>query len=459
MNDISFSKISATPTLNSWSQAYNAGKLFAVLSLEKIHSEKTEDHLNTIGKKLLENLESEFFSLANKDLISIKDAISSTFSDLAQGVDVSFATAAFVDNILYVFSLGQGKVFVKRGKSLGMIADSQKSAKEISSSSGFLENNDQVILCTNDFLDVVDKGELQNYINEDSVQESTESLAPKVHKAENGKVAAIIIKYKNPHEEEQQDNDDIQDQMDTEEHRNISAAGSELGAKSKALSNLLSTLGVFLKKVSKIKPTKKKILLITALVIAVFLVANIFSSIQSRENEKIQAEFQEIFDKAEKKYDEGESVLDLNKKLSKEAFIEAQKILNDNKEKFSENNELNKQINDLLEKIDNGLSQTSSVDDSGLDRASVEIIIANGSGQEGAAGKASAIMEAIGYNIVSTENADNFDYEGLTIKTKEDKERFIELLKKDLSKEYEITKTSSDLSTDSSYDILVIVGK
>ena len=35
-NNISFSKIVATPTLNSWSQAYNAGKLFAVLSLERI---------------------------------------------------------------------------------------------------------------------------------------------------------------------------------------------------------------------------------------------------------------------------------------------------------------------------------------------------------------------------------------------------------------------------------------
>ena len=48
-NNISFSKIVATPTLNSWSQAYNAGKLFAVLSLQK---EKNTALLKTKKKEV-----------------------------------------------------------------------------------------------------------------------------------------------------------------------------------------------------------------------------------------------------------------------------------------------------------------------------------------------------------------------------------------------------------------------
>ena len=60
-NNISFSKIVATPTLNSWSQAYNAGKLFAVLSLEKTKDPSEIESLNMLGKDLLERLEQEFF--------------------------------------------------------------------------------------------------------------------------------------------------------------------------------------------------------------------------------------------------------------------------------------------------------------------------------------------------------------------------------------------------------------
>ena len=62
------------PSQSSWSQAYNAGKLFAVLSLEKEIEEVPEkDYLNILGKELLETLEQEFFTLEVKDLESIKN--------------------------------------------------------------------------------------------------------------------------------------------------------------------------------------------------------------------------------------------------------------------------------------------------------------------------------------------------------------------------------------------------
>ena len=72
--NISVAKIVSTPSQSSWSQAYNAGKLFAVLSLEKEIEEVPEkDYLNILGKELLETLEQEFFTLEVKDLESIKN--------------------------------------------------------------------------------------------------------------------------------------------------------------------------------------------------------------------------------------------------------------------------------------------------------------------------------------------------------------------------------------------------
>ncbi|HZJ18402.1 MAG TPA: LytR C-terminal domain-containing protein, partial [Patescibacteria group bacterium] len=97
--------------------------------------------------------------------------------------------------------------------------------------------------------------------------------------------------------------------------------------------------------------------------------------------------------------------------------------------------------------------------ESGLDRSELSVAIENGSGIGGAAGKATNILKSLGYKVTSTSNADNFDYENLTIKVKSGVSKYLSLLKKDLSDDYTIGQTSSDLSASSSADALIIIGK
>lgn len=102
----------------------------------------------------------------------------------------------------------------------------------------------------------------------------------------------------------------------------------------------------------------------------------------------------------------------------------------------------------------------SSVDRAtGLDRADLSVIVQNGSGTAGAAGEAAELLRDLGYNVVSTGNADNFDYEDVTIRVKSSQKNYLSLLNKDLSSEYTVAATSSDLSATSSADALVIIGK
>lgn len=104
-------------------------------------------------------------------------------------------------------------------------------------------------------------------------------------------------------------------------------------------------------------------------------------------------------------------------------------------------------------------TSSSSVDKAtGLDRADLTIEIQNGSGVAGAATKASTTLKDLGYDVLSTGNADNFDYESTVIKVKSSKKNFLELLKKDLSDDYTIDETSSSL-TGSEADAVVVVGK
>lgn len=95
----------------------------------------------------------------------------------------------------------------------------------------------------------------------------------------------------------------------------------------------------------------------------------------------------------------------------------------------------------------------------GLDRSTLSLEVQNGSGEFGAASKASEALKAFGYHIIAIGNADSFNYETATIKIKSDKSDFLSLLKKDLGFNYTIGSASADLSASSSADAIVIIGK
>ncbi len=97
--------------------------------------------------------------------------------------------------------------------------------------------------------------------------------------------------------------------------------------------------------------------------------------------------------------------------------------------------------------------------ETGLDRSELSIEVQNGSGVTGAASKASETLKGFGYKVSSIGNADNTDYENVTIKVKSQKSKFLDLIKKDLGFSYTIGSASADLSDDSSTDAVVIVGK
>jgi hypothetical protein len=470
-NNISFSKIVATPTLNSWSQAYNAGKLFAVLSLEKKPESPETESLNILGKDLLERLEQEFFAIEEKNLESIKKAISSIFENPTEGINISFAAGVFINNILYLVGLGNAKVFIKREGSLGLALDAVSTAsKDVISSSGFLKEKDLIALTTDAFSQVVTHEDLDLGLNNGDPTLIAESLAPKIQKAENGKISAIIIKYQTPQTSQSGSQDDLSEALEERDvldesvvQEDLSVTQNEETSQAEKPVSFLNKYLVLIKSKLKrpnfkIQPSKKLFLIVTVIII-IILTASVFWGMQEQKQAKVRVLFAQIYPEAQKKYEEGQGLIGLNKTFARESLLSAQKILNDNKDKFNAKSEEAVQTQELLQKINDGLAQVSPIDKSGLDRSKLSIIVANGSGVEGTAGKAAAILKDFGYNVVSTENANNFNYKGVTIKIKKENENFLDLLKKDLAREYTIMPSSSDLAEDYSVSALVIIGK
>jgi hypothetical protein len=95
----------------------------------------------------------------------------------------------------------------------------------------------------------------------------------------------------------------------------------------------------------------------------------------------------------------------------------------------------------------------------GLDRSKLSVEVQNGTGEKGIAAKGADILKSFGYKISSTGNADNYDYKDVTIKIKSTKKDYLSLLKKDLGFSYTVGSASADLSSDSTADALVIIGK
>src|SRR3989338_9498920 len=108
---ISFAKVVATPTATSWSQVYNAGSFFVVLSLSSIDGVQN-DNLNAIEKEIFNNLEAEFFSLEEKSLQTIKEAVEKTHATFPQNVSVSLGVAYITEDILYLVVLGGASVYI-----------------------------------------------------------------------------------------------------------------------------------------------------------------------------------------------------------------------------------------------------------------------------------------------------------------------------------------------------------
>lgn len=463
-------KIAGTPSEFAWAQAYNAGKLYAVISLQRsAPAKETEgeegeeekeigESLAAIGKETLERLQKEFFSLEVKDLTSIKGAVERATADISPLIKVSLAVGSITKNVLYVFTAGGGEVIIRRGEKFGVILENQEG--QIKSGSGFVEPGDIIFFTTDKFKEIVPHETLASRGATEDILEISEAITPLVHEdaEKSGAAACLILSISSVPESEEEpviEDETPEDPKDesTKESRSRKALFST------GFSFVAPVLGRLNPKNIKTNRQKKAILA-AAVSLFLILVLSIMLSIRNSKNAKTRELFESVYTEASQKYDEGKSLKDLNEELALDNFHQAQKILNDNKDKFKEDSEEKERINALLSNISQEMTQpTEETPQKDLDKTKLSISIENGSGVRGAAATASAYLKDLGYNVTSTGNADKTDYEGVSVQVKKDKSNYLNLLKNDLAKKYKVGPATSDLPSSSSTDALVIIGK
>jgi len=378
-SNLTFAKIVANPNAYSWSQAYNAGKLFAVLSLEAESESQEKDYLNVLGKEILDTLEQEFFTLETKDLESIKQAVLATSAKIPQEINCSFVIGSIVNNILYVYILGNGRVSLKRETKLGNLLEVRDQKPDaLKSASGFLQNDDVVILQTKQFSDIISIGTLTEFMDGLVPSEAAESLAPLVHEKEEAGAAAIIISYKaaiseaaEPTMEElvvekgEEKEVEAKAEMEIEEppfytpsvnpHKTNFSSGIKQN-----FSSVLAKMKFTNSFTANLNHPRKLILTIVVIILIVF-VASIIFAMNKQQNEKVQSVFQSVYPQAAKKYSDGQNLAGLNQNLARDSFTQAQQILESGKDKLPKDSKEEKQVLNLLSQVEDALSQTSGV--------------------------------------------------------------------------------------------------
>ncbi len=383
-SNLNFAKIVANPTPYGWSQAYSAGKLFAVISLEKEPDLEEKDYLNVVGKEILNTLEQEFFTLETKDLESIKQAVSTTLQKVPQNVSLSFVAGSIVGNVLYLYILGNGKADIKRDGTLGTLLEASDQGNDsLKEASGFLQDDDVLILQTRKFSEVISDSTLLEFLENSTIADASENLAPLVHEKENPTASAVIVNYKEqikveefaPEEKSQEQvHQEPISQQDQSENRTGYFATENGQPKTSFLTKILSPFAIFkrlrMPTASGLSQPRKIILLIVVVIVILF-VGSVFFALQKQGVEKVQSQFASIYPQALKKYEEGQSLMDLNQTLAKDSFQQAKKILNDGKSTLPKDSSQEKQVLELLAKIDTALG-SSAISES-VDAAEVSL--------------------------------------------------------------------------------------
>ena len=435
--NLTFSKVVATPTQTAWSQAYSAGSLFGAFSLQTDPSLQSNiENLSTVGKDLISTLESEFFPLENKNLESIKQAITTTVSKIGVGIVPSFVICYLNENVLYLYASGGGKAVLKRGEKIGTVVEGIDQ-EIIKSTSGYVQSGDIIVLQTKQFQRIIASAMLASALEKITPDQISEEIAPHVHDKSEGGASAVILSYKegvidesisgiatgavaasavNNNNEtiseeriktpsqtdsasEDMDNEiesaytnDVETMNKNEEPIQnptpTERVATELPKTEESLESPFLTepksrkklsIGVSQANFKKLPKSRRLILIIGIILIVLIIIISILALVNMRGSSN-QEQFQEIYSSAREKIDEAESLKELNASLSQESYKKAQSILEQNKDTFPQGSTEDQKIEELLVQVNTQLQSNGGSSESSeateVDRSESELLSA-----------------------------------------------------------------------------------
>jgi hypothetical protein len=150
--DLEIGKILGTSTKDSWSQIHSfsprdsvkletRGQLLAAISLVQPLPTHQSSEIVALGREMISRFHEEYFGdLKDPILVRAKETLAKVAGEVPDEFKIEIVVAVFTSKVVYLVTLGEGKVFLKRNDRLEIVCRGE--GEKIQSSSGYLEEND-----------------------------------------------------------------------------------------------------------------------------------------------------------------------------------------------------------------------------------------------------------------------------------------------------------------------------
>ncbi|MEN9407781.1 MAG: hypothetical protein RLZZ455_997, partial [Candidatus Parcubacteria bacterium] len=344
-----------------------------------------QEAIGTVGKKILNDLEAEFFSLEEKSLEKIKSVIDGAFSEIHAQITSSAAVAYVKDDILYAFLVGSGSILLRRQDKVGVLLDEQHATtRTMQAASGKLEKDDLVVLQTVEFQTLIGQEKIMESLKSTAdSSEIAETLTPLVHGKEEGAASAIFFTYLPEPETALEEEAEILSPVlsapaapsqETPEQtppftENKDAFPHPVGTPATGKPQISSLLQPLLRKAGSLTHKQRLLISIAGILVFVLLASIVFTVINAKE-EKAKEVFATVYEPAQQRYEEGNGLIGLNTTLAKEKLEQASDLLKKGEDAIPVDSQEGKKISALQEKIQKALEKTSGTTQASVSPAS-----------------------------------------------------------------------------------------
>lgn len=364
--NLKIGKIAGNPDKLFWSQIHvflpedkKKKLLFGNLLVSFCLKAKQEEiDIASFGKETISRFHEIYYSSQEPGVFKkLKSSLKLLVDEFSKRLKIEIAASVIVSSserktIGYFASTDEGKAFILRDSQLVEILQGEK--EEIKLSSGFLKDNDLLVLGTSKFFQMISLGALKAALENKEVDEAVESLAPIIHgHEENNQTAAVIFKVK------------LRESEKPLKPLPKTSLSPKLSLKSR-LKNLKIVFTSLIKGFKKFKKEApigirikdeqkrvraKKTTLSVALILIVLLVISVILGVRKRSTSDEVKIAQNLVSEANYRYEQAVSLIELNPLRARSLLAEAKDLIDQGIDEVESKSE-KKKVEELLKKIE-----------------------------------------------------------------------------------------------------------
>lgn len=287
------------------------------------------------GRDFLFKLKEVFLTSKIEDLNSYEETISQIIKEENLPAQISFAGGCLIDNVLYLKTNNEGRIYLSRKNNLGVIIEGNLSA------SGYIEDKDFLIFTTKKITQFFqDNLELQKYFNKRTPTQIIDEITPAIKAKEDQGLIILLVQFLKKEE------------VYSEEENLFQKSKFNLFLIDKLKNRLINFKNNFSLPVT---PSNKKFInLILVLLIFFLLLWSVVFGAKRRQESKVKEKIKITQIEIEKKLTEAEDLAFFNLKQAQESLNSSYQKLASLKKEVGQREEidnLNKKIKQTENKI------------------------------------------------------------------------------------------------------------